>query len=177
MWLCSLDPFYWAHCTLFLGPLVYSFPTACLELAPWKSLSLTLTLCFRDCHFPIISKSITGLQWLIQKLPDWELFTGKTKSSTHQLYSMLMLSQLSVTGPDVWTINTFFLDRRKPTCLCVCANCVLLCPEMFHYYSFTKYSALKQIYACFRSLLSHSNWTGVTCWAIALMFNQLIISI
>lgn len=44
VWLCSLDLFHWV--------LVYSFATACLELAPWKSLSLTLTLCFRDCHFP-----------------------------------------------------------------------------------------------------------------------------
>lgn len=64
----NADGFYCTLWNFFIGPivpwfwssLIYFFATACL--APWKSLSLTSTLCFRECHFPSIFKSITTLQ-------------------------------------------------------------------------------------------------------------------
>lgn len=44
-------------------PLVYCFASSSsLEVCPWKSLSLSFTLCFRDCHFPSVFRSITTLQ-------------------------------------------------------------------------------------------------------------------
>lgn len=133
---------------VFLGILVYSFTTAChvkemQELAPWKSLFLTLTLHFRGCHFPSIFLPITTLQWWIQKLP-WNVCSGwghfpvalrKAKAvvitffSCWCLPSFLLLDQMFV---QLTLFFFFFFGLKESPPVSVHANSVLLYPKILN---------------------------------------------